>query len=106
MSVLAIDPRYISASGLHGITADEIEAGRAAAGPDVPVDQTKLHAAKINLLRKSFELFVAGADASERKAREEFEYRHREWLADYALFRALKEKFGWREWARWRDGSE
>jgi len=104
MSVLAIDPRYISAGGLYGITADEIAAGPAAAGPDVPVDQTKLHKAKINLLRKSFERFVARADASERKAREEFEYRNREWLPDYALFRALKEKFGWHEWASWPDG--
>src|ERR1700722_17960323 len=95
MSVLAIDPRYISAGGLYGITAADIAAGRAAAGPEDPVDQTKLHAAKTGLLRKSFERFVARAGAGERKAREEFEYRNREWLADYALFRALKEKFGW-----------
>ncbi len=103
-SVLAIDPRYISARGLYGIEAGEIAAGRAAAGPEDPVDQAKLHAAKIKLLRKSFDCFVARAGATERKAREEFEYRNREWLADYALFRALKEKFGWREWESWPDG--
>lgn len=104
MSVMAIDPRYISARGLYGIEAAEIAAGRAAVGSEIPVDQAKLHAAKINLLRKSFVRFVAKASERERKAREEFEYRNREWLADYALFRALKEKFGWREWASWPDG--
>jgi 4-alpha-glucanotransferase len=104
MSVLAIDPRYISACGLYGIEAGEIAAGRAAVGPEEPVDQIKLHSAKIKLLRKSFDRFVAHAGADERTAREEFEYRNREWLIDYSLFRALKEKYRWREWASWPDG--
>jgi 4-alpha-glucanotransferase len=104
MSVLAIDPRYISVRGLYGIAANEIEAGRVAVGPEDSVDPIKLHSAKLNLLRKSFDRFVAHAGASERTAREEFEYRNRAWLADYSLFRALKEKFGWREWASWPDG--
>ena len=104
MSVLAIDPRYISARGLYGITAGEIEAGRGAAGGQDPADPIKLHAAKTALLRKSFERFMASADVRDCAARDEFEYRNREWLADYSLFRALKEKFGWREWASWPDG--
>jgi 4-alpha-glucanotransferase len=104
MSVLAIDPRYISARGLCGIDAGGIEAARVIAGPGEPADPVKLHAAKMNLLRKSFEHFHATAGASDRVAREEFEHRNREWLGDYALFRALKEKFGWREWASWPDG--
>jgi 4-alpha-glucanotransferase len=104
MSVLAIDPRYISARGLYGIDAGGIEAARVIAGPGDPADPVKLHAAKITLLRKSFERFVATAGASNRAAREEFEHRNREWLEDYALFRALKEKFGWREWESWPDG--
>lgn len=104
MSVLAIDPRYISARGLDGISACDIDAARVIAGPGDPPDPVKLHAAMMNLLRKSFDRFVASAGADDRTACEEFEHRNRGWLHDYALFRALKEKFRWREWASWPDG--
>ncbi len=104
MSVLAIDPLYISARELNGVTSEDVEAARRFAGPGDPPDQVKLHAARMKLLRKSFDHFVAKANAGDKAAREEFEHRNREWLLDYALFRALKEKFCWDEWASWPDG--
>jgi 4-alpha-glucanotransferase len=104
MSVLAIDPLYISVRGLTGIDADDIHAARESAGPGDPPDPIKLHTARMKLLRKSFEHFTARASASDRSAREEFEHRSAEWLQGYALFRALKEKFCWSEWASWPGG--
>jgi 4-alpha-glucanotransferase len=104
MSVLAIDPLYISARGLDGIDAADIEAARASAGPGDPPDAVKLKAARMNLLAKSSRHFATKASPEDRRAFEEFAHRNREWLEDYALFRALKEKFGWREWVSWPDG--
>jgi 4-alpha-glucanotransferase len=104
MSVLAIDPLYVSAHGLDGVDAADIEAARASAGPGDPPDAFRLKAARMELLRKSFHHFTAKANPDDRRAFEEFEDRNREWLKDYALFRALKEKFRWSAWASWPDG--
>ena len=104
MSVLAIDPLYISAQGLDGIDAADIEAARAAAGPGDPPDAIKLKTARIALLRKAFHHFAAHANPDDHRAFEEFSHHNRQWLGDYALFRALKEKFRWSQWAAWPDG--
>jgi 4-alpha-glucanotransferase len=104
MSVMAIDPLYISVRGLEGIDEADIASAQAFAGPGDPPDAVKLKAARMNLLGKSERYFAAEASPDERCAFEEFEDRNREWLHDYALFRALKEKFGWSEWETWPDG--
>jgi 4-alpha-glucanotransferase len=109
MSVMAIDPLYISVRGIDGqglpsINASEIEAARVSAGPGDPPDAVKLKAARMSLLGKSSRYFAAKASSDDRRAFEEFEHRNREWLHDYALFRALKEKFRWSGWASWPDG--
>ena len=44
MSVLAIDPLYISTRGLFGIDAADLDAARAIAGPGDPPDPLKLNA--------------------------------------------------------------
>jgi 4-alpha-glucanotransferase len=104
MSVVAIDPLYISARGLDGIDAADIDAARAAAGPGDPPDAVSLKTARMELLRKSFRDFATHASPEDRRALEEFQRRNRQWLGDYALFRALKERFCWSEWASWPDG--
>ncbi len=104
MSVIAIDPLYISVGDLDGIEGADIEAARAAAGPGDPPDAIKLKTARMALLRKSFGHFAAHGNPDDRRAFEEFEHRNRQWLGDYALFRALKEKFCWSGWASWPDG--
>jgi 4-alpha-glucanotransferase len=104
LSVMAIDPLYISARGLGGINAADVQAARVSAGPGDPPDAVKLKAARMELLRKSFHHFAAKASSEDRRAFEEFQHREREWLHDYVLFRALKEKFRWSEWAAWPDG--
>ena len=104
MSVLAIDPLYISARALDGIGVSDIEAAREIAGPGNPPDAVRLKAAMMDLLGKSVRHFAAKASPGDRRAFEEFEHRHREWLQDYTIFRALKEKFRWSEWSSWPDG--
>lgn len=104
MSVVAIDPRYISAHALGGVDAADIAVSRAAAGPGDPPDPIKLKTARMELLRKAFRHFAANANPDDRRAFEEFERRNRQWLGDYALFHALKEKFRWSAWATWPDG--
>src|ERR1700687_4948628 len=61
MSVLAIDPLYISVRGLDGIGAADIEAARAKAGPGDPPDAYKLKVARMDLLGKSARHFAAKA---------------------------------------------
>jgi 4-alpha-glucanotransferase len=103
MSVLAIDPLYISLRGLDGISAADLDAAPVKVGRGDPPDHLKLNAEKVKLLRKSFDCFVAKASASERSAFDEFQQRNHQWLHDYTLFRALKERFRWSGWATWPD---
>ena len=103
MSVLAIDPLYVSPGRLDGIDASDLDAARVSAGPGDPPDGLKLKDARMRLLRKSFSYFTANANADDRHAFEDFRFRHREWLDDYTLFHALKENYRWSEWATWPD---
>src|SRR4029077_3917464 len=82
MSVLAIDPLYISARGLDGIDAADIEAARVSAGPGDPPDAVKLKAPRMNLLAKSSRHFATKASPEDRCAFEEFAHRNRKWLED------------------------
>ncbi len=104
MSVLAIDPLYISARGLDGVDAADIEAARVSAGSGDPPDAIKLKAARMKLLAKAARHFAVNGSPETRQGFEEFEHSNREWLPDYALFRALKERFRWSEWNSWPDG--
>ena len=78
MSVLAVDPLYISAHDLEGVSAGDLDAARVAAGLGDPPNRVKLHGARMNLLRKSFDHFSTKASAEDRAAREEFEHRNRQ----------------------------
>lgn len=65
--------------------------------PSDKVAYEELYVTRFPLLRKAFVRFEADADY------ERFCTRHREWLEDYALFMAVKEAFGGREWLLWDD---
>ncbi len=56
---------------------------------------------KLALLTSAATRFAAAATATERAAVAEFARRHEAWLADYALFMALKEENGGRAWTEW-----
>lgn len=52
-------------------------------------------------LKKSHQGFVGKADAAEKEAYTDFVNQRAHWLADYALFRALKEKHNQLPWWQW-----
>jgi 4-alpha-glucanotransferase len=99
------DAAGFSVSGINasGIDAADLDVARVRVGAGDPPDHLKLHAEKMKLLRKSFDRFVGKASVSERSAFDEFQQRNHQWLRDYTLFRALKERFRWSEWATWPD---
>lgn len=63
--------------------------------PQGSVDYPKVISTKTKVLREAYER----ADLGESLA--EFREEHSYWLEDYALYMALKEKFGGRAWHRW-----
>jgi 4-alpha-glucanotransferase len=101
LSVLAIDPLYLSLAHAPGISPRECEAARAALVDNEPVDQLKLRAVKDKLLLQSYEYFKAGADKPLRERYAEFVERECGWLDDYALFCAIKKKFHGTPWQSW-----
>jgi 4-alpha-glucanotransferase len=101
LSVFSIDPLYISVSALAGVPAAELEGAQAQVAGKRRIPRTKLRALKLPLLRAAFDHFRDNSDAVERDAFEGFAAANRHWLDDYALFRALKERFEWAGWEDW-----
>lgn len=102
LSVFAIDPLYIAdgRDGQASLAAAEITENFSPAR--VP-DRSRLRVLKSTLLERAFVNFRERGGAQERAAFEEFAESNREWLADYALFRALKTRFNWTSWESWPD---
>jgi 4-alpha-glucanotransferase len=99
LSVFAIDPIYIGLDGLAGVAPRQVErVGRALAR--VPLsDRLTIRVARGELLEAAFRHFTARS--AERAAVTYFAARHRGWLDDYALFRALKDRFDFAPWEDW-----
>ncbi|MDQ4106644.1 MAG: 4-alpha-glucanotransferase [Actinomycetota bacterium] len=66
--------------------------------PGGPVDYPAVISAKTKLLREAYE------NAKPGKQFEAFVEEHRSWLEDYALYMALKGKYGGRGWNEWDEG--
>jgi 4-alpha-glucanotransferase len=101
LSVFAIDPVYIGLDGLAGVDPQQLERVRRALAQVPLSDRLTIRAARLELLEAAFRHFVAHGD--ERAAVSDFAARHREWLDDYALFRALKDRFEFAAWEQWPD---
>jgi 4-alpha-glucanotransferase len=102
LSVFALDPIYLTLRLLPRIGRAECDAARAVLRhDDKPVDQLKLRASKGELLLQSYRYFKSGADRELRDRYAEFVELQRGWLDDYAIFRALKDKFQGAEWKNW-----
>ena len=63
------------------------------------VDYEKLYHARYPLLRKAYERSGVSQDPAYRAFLEE----NREWLPDYALFMAVKDRFGGAPWTEWAE---
>ncbi len=101
LSVFAIDPIYIGIDGLAGVPPQEVERVRRALAQVAPSDRLTIRAARLELLEAAFDHF--SARGGERAAVDAFATRHGEWLDDYALFRALKDRYDFAPWERWPD---
>ncbi|TAN47015.1 MAG: 4-alpha-glucanotransferase [Methylococcaceae bacterium] len=71
-------------------------------GPLTPdIDTAKWRSAR---LREAYQNFLARADAASRHDLTEFAMQHAHWLADYALFIALREASDRKPWCDWPKG--
>ncbi len=72
--------------------------------PAFPTDRVafaEVDAWKSGLLRRAWERFQRSASVEQRRALDAFRDTHRAWLDDWALFAALRKRYGGRGWWDW-----
>ncbi len=100
MSVFALDPVYLSVRGLKGVGRTSLgRARQKLSEPGVKIGRTAVRAAKMPLLERAWR-------ASPDRIAPTSEFRgyldeNHDWLADYALFRSLKDRYAWSSWETW-----
>jgi len=99
LSLFAIDPIYVGLGGLAGVGRERMDHVRRALARVPLSDRLTIRAARREVLEAAFVHFTA--QGSERETVAEFAARHRGWLGDYALFRALKDRFAFAPWEAW-----
>src|SRR5215213_2912318 len=101
-SAFAGNPLLISLDQLigEGLLAPEDLTGLPAFS-DQRVDYGAVIPFKLAALQKSFDRFKRVATDEQRAALDAFRTEQRTWLADYALFAALKEQHGGANWNTW-----
>jgi 4-alpha-glucanotransferase len=103
MSVMAIDPMYISIRDLPGVGRVVRARARAAAGRGRFVARAIIRREKFALLERAYRATRARGGRDEGSERDAFIAANSYWLHDYALFRALQERFNWTSWNTWPD---
>jgi 4-alpha-glucanotransferase len=101
MSVMAIDPMYISLSGLPGVGRVVHGRAREAVGKARFVPRATIRREKFALLERAYRATRARGGRDEGAALDAFIEANSYWIHDYALFRALKERFNWTSWETW-----
>ncbi|HEY9156607.1 4-alpha-glucanotransferase [Candidatus Binatus sp.] len=101
MSVMAIDPMYISVGGLAGVGRVVLKRARAAVGKARFVRRSIIRREKFALLERAYRATRARGGRDEAAQLDGFIEANSYWLGDYALFRALKERFNWSGWEAW-----
>jgi 4-alpha-glucanotransferase len=101
MSVMAIDPTYISMSGLPGVGRVVLARAREAVGRARFVPRSIIRREKFALLERAYRATRARGGRDEGAQLDAFIEANAYWLHDYALFRALKERFKWTSWETW-----
>ncbi len=112
LSAFGIDPMFLSIAAipdLEGDTAGLGEAGAlllARARASATIDYEAVRALKREALRRAFATFrerEIEKDTDRAKELAAFRAAHRDWLDDYALFRALKDDHGGTAWWDWEE---
>jgi 4-alpha-glucanotransferase len=100
-SVMAIDPIHIAVDQLPVHGESEVGAGLVSLRGCRSAPRAKVRKVKLEFLRSAYERFRVANQISEKQDFELFQTRNAAWLPDYALFRALKDRFSWRAWETW-----
>ena len=102
-SAMALNPLLISPEQL--LAGGWIAAGDLAAAelPDGPVNYGRVAHNKRRLIALAWQQFSRQAASPWHAAWEQFQQDEGEWLADYGLFMALKDKFAGSSWLAWPD---
>jgi len=82
---------------------DGADTAAPAAWPSDRVPFAEVEVFKTERLRRAFATFERGASPADRDAFEQFR-RSTPWLADWSLYRALKDAFNGAEWVAWEPG--
>jgi 4-alpha-glucanotransferase len=99
MSVMAIDPMYISVRGLPGVGRVVQARARAAVGKARFVPREISRREKFVLLERAYRASRARQERDPQL--DNFIEANSYWVQDYALFRALKDRFNWSSWETW-----
>jgi 4-alpha-glucanotransferase len=99
MSVFAVDPALLSLRGVDGIARGSATRARRRLANQHRGGRVAVRAAKLPILDRAWR--KSRERLSHSKEFESFIEQHRDWLADYALFRALKDRFRWASWEDW-----
>src|SRR5271156_3340182 len=101
MSVMAIDPMYISIRGLTGVGRVVLARAREPVGKGRFVPRSIIRREKFVLLERGYRTMRSRGAPDERAQFDAFIEANAYWIHDYALFRALKERFNWTSWETW-----
>src|SRR5215472_1777588 len=102
MSVMAIDPMYISIRGLPGVGRVVHGRARGAVGKGRRfVPRPVIRKEKFALLERAYRASRVRGGQDDSAQLDAFAEANSYWLHDYALFRSLKEKFNWTSWDTW-----
>ncbi len=94
---LLIDLAELERRGL--LSSDDLATGKIF--PEDHVDFGKVIPFRTKLLRLAAKNFFSRGSANDKAEFETFDDQNKSWLADYALFMALKGKHDGREWCEW-----
>lgn len=98
-SSFALDPMYLSLSGLRGVDLRPFKSEIAALAARFPIGPRVnygIKGAKLELLRRIFERVTM-----ETASQEEFRHAARYWLRDDALYKVLKDRHQGKSWEDW-----
>jgi len=101
-SAFAGNPLLISLERLveEGLLSSQDLSPQPEFSPD-RVDYGRVIGFKMRALRRSWERFLRDGDRSVHEDWYAYVREQAHWLDDYALFMALKERFGWAPWTAW-----
>lgn len=106
LSAFALDPLYLGMRRVEdvGLESRSRPSGLTAPAPGGALPRAAVRTAKLAVLEKAWQNFRVrhlARDSDRGRHFAAFVERESAWLEDYALFRALKERQGWRCWEEW-----